>query len=201
VWRPGIGSLAEMEARPTCGRQRGYGIVGVALALAFVGCSPVSTPTYFIPPTEGLHPSATGTARGPGAQPAPSMAQPVIVPTLILATPTPPCTNGLTYDQDLTIPDGSNMAPGQGIDKEWQVTNSGTCNWDERYRLKLVGGDAMGANPLQPLYPARAGTKVTLRVIFTAPQTAGLYQCQWQAVDPDSQPFGDAFYMSIAVSP
>jgi hypothetical protein len=107
----------------------------------------------------------------------------------------------LTYLRDLTIPDGSNVTPGQLIEKEWQVQNSGSCGWDQRYRLKLMSGDAMGANALQPLYPARPGTQVTLRIVFTAPQTAGLYACQWRAVDPDGLPFGDAFYMQISVAP
>jgi hypothetical protein len=92
------------------------------------------------------------------------------------------------------------MAPGQLIDKRWQVSNSGTCNWDERYQLRLVSGDAMGADSSLLLYPARAGTQATLRILFTAPATAGTYECQWQAVNPDGVPFGDAFYMQIVVS-
>lgn len=170
-------------------------LTGAAVLLA--GCGPQATPAFFIPPTAGA--PTVGTAR---VLPAPSSTpDSQAVPTLVLPTPTPPCTDGLTYDTDLTIPDGSNMVPGQPVDKQWEVTNSGTCSWDMRYRLKLVGGDAMGANPLQPLYPARAGTKAILRIIFTAPQSPGLYQCQWQAVDPQGQPFGDTFYMSIAVAP
>jgi hypothetical protein len=107
----------------------------------------------------------------------------------------------LTYVQDLSVPDGTNYAPGQPIDKQWLVSNSGTCNWDSRYRLKLIGGDAMAAAPLQALYPARAGTQATIRIVFTAPQQAGLYQSQWKAMNPDGLVFGDAFYTQIAVTP
>ena len=126
--------------------------------------------------------------------------EPEAVPTLPLPSPTPPCNDDLDYLQDLTIPDGTTMAPGQLIDKRWQVSNSGTCNWDERYQLRLVSGDAMGADSSLLLYPARAGTQATLRILFTAPATAGTYECQWQAVNPDGVPFGDAFYMQIVVS-
>jgi hypothetical protein len=38
-----------------------------------------------------------------------------------------------------------------------------------------------------------------LQIHFTAPQEPGLYECQWQAVNPDGKPFGDAFYMQIVV--
>jgi hypothetical protein len=132
--------------------------------------------------------------------PTPS-AESVSVPTLVLPSPTPPCSDGLSYIQDLSIPDGSTMAPGELIDKRWQVSNSGTCNWDERYRLTLVSGDSMGADASLPLYPARAGTEATLRILFTAPQAAGTYECQWQALNPDGVPFGDSFYMQIVVVP
>ncbi len=172
-----------------------------ATLIGLTGCVPTAAPSYFVPPTAGILPNpqppgATGGISPPSASPTPG-----IVPTILAPTPTPPCTNGLTYVQDLTVPDGSNYAAGQPIDKQWLVTNSGTCNWDDRYRLKLIGGDALAAVPLQALYPARAGTQATIRIVFTAPQQAGLYESQWQAVDPDGQAFGDAFYMQIAVSP
>jgi hypothetical protein len=172
----------------------------VALA-ALVACAPKATPTLFVAPTANQLPRTPVPASAGGAPKTPSAPPSIIVPSVVAPTATPPCTDNLTYIQDLTIPDGSNIAPGQSLDKRWQVTNSGTCNWDARYGLKLITGDAMGVAVLQPLYPARAGTKATLRILFTAPQSAGLYQCQWQAVGPDGQPFGDAFYMEIAVSP
>jgi Ig-like domain-containing protein len=172
----------------------------LALSLILNGCGPVATPTFFIPPTAEPNTSGGGLTQDLSTPGATGTAE-LIVPTLVLPTPTPPCTDGLTYEQDLTIPDGANVAPGQLIDKQWQVSNSGTCNWDDRYRLKLIGGEAMGANPLQPLYPARAGTQATLRILFTAPPSAGLYMCQWQAVNPDGIAFGDAFYMQISVVP
>ena len=123
------------------------------------------------------------------------------VPTLSPPSPTPPCADGLTYLQDLTIPDGSIVVPGQLIDKRWQVSNSGTCNWDERYRLTHIGGDPMGASTSLPLYPARAGAEATISIVFTAPPDAGTYESQWQAVNPDGVAFGSAFYMQVVVSP
>ena len=135
---------------------------------------------------------ATLTASAPVAQAPATLAPP---------SPTPPCTDGLTYLQDLTIPDGSIVVPGELIDKRWQISNSGTCNWDERYKLTHIGGDAMGAATSLPLYPARAGAEVTISIMFTAPQAAGTYESQWQAVNPDGVPFGSAFYMQVVVSP
>jgi hypothetical protein len=164
-------------------------------------CAPFATPTFFVAPTESaLLPLVPAGAATSSPEPD-STSGGLAVPNAALPTPTPPCTNGLAYVQDLTIPDGSNIPPGQSLDKQWQVKNSGTCNWDQRYRLKLISGQAMGATPLLPLYPARAGTDAILQIRFTTPQSAGLYECHWQAVGPDGLPFGDPFYMQVAVTP
>ncbi len=165
------------------------------LILASSSCAPTTAPTLFVPPTEApqivpaTQPTATST--------------PTIVPTPILPTPTstPPCTNNLTFTRDATIPDGTTVTAGQSIDKQWLVVNSGTCNWDSGYRLKLIGGNAMGAAAEQALYPARAGAQVTLRIIFTAPSAAGDYQGDWQAIAPDGTAFGDPVSIKITVSP
>jgi hypothetical protein len=108
------------------------------------------------------------------------------------------CTNNLTYLQDLTIPDGSQVAAGSALDKRWKVQNSGTCNWDERYRIKLVSGTEMGAKE-QALFPARGGTELTIQIMFTAPNEPGTYQSAWQAYDPQDKAFGDLFYLQVDV--
>jgi hypothetical protein len=41
-------------------------------------------------------------------------------------TATPTCSDGLTFIEDLTIPDGAFVAPGEVLDKRWQVKNSGS---------------------------------------------------------------------------
>jgi hypothetical protein len=65
--------------------------------------------------------------------------------------------------------------------------------------LRNIGGAALGAPEEIALYPARAGTRATLRVLFTAPFTEGVYESAWQAVDANGNPFGDPIYIRIAV--
>lgn len=164
-----------------------------AFVLTSAACAPNSTPTIFIPPTQPaqlipITPTSTSSAL-------------ISVPTITLPTPTPACTNILTYIRDLTIPDDTAVAPGQSIDKQWLVSNSGTCNWGARYRLKLINGDAMSAASEQALYPARAGTQATLRMLFTAPSAAGTYRSAWRAFGPGGEAFGDPVYIQINVQP
>jgi len=122
--------------------------------------------------------------------------------TVVPASPTPACTASLKYLQDLNYPDGSLVSPGQSIEKQWSVENNGTCDWDSRYRLKLIDGfPPLGAAGELALYPAGAGFQATLTIDFTAPVDAGTYRTSWQAVDPQGSPFGDAIYMEIIVQP
>ncbi len=114
-------------------------------------------------------------------------------------TPTPTCTADLHFVQDLTIPDGTAVLPGSSLDKQWQVQNSGSCNWDGRYRVHFIGGDALGAPAEQALYPARSGTQAVIRMTFTAPANPGSYYSEWQAYDAQGFSFGDTFFIKIVV--
>ena len=175
----------------------------VVSLLLLSGCAPLVTSTPFIPPAAPPLPSATFSPE-PGPPLDISTPTPIPAsPTTISVSPEPTgesCTNDLAYDLDLTVPDGTIVQPGASIEKQWLVTNSGTCDWNGSYRLKLVGGDTLGAAPEQALYPALAGAQVTLQINFTAPLSAGTYQSGWQAFDPDGNAFGDLFYMTITVS-
>ncbi|MBL8051324.1 MAG: hypothetical protein JNM46_08890 [Anaerolineales bacterium] len=162
-------------------------------------CSPQPAPTPFRPPT-----SIPPTQLLPTTTPIPTIFTLTETPTqpVISFTPTATvCTNILSFLDDVTVEDGTTFLPNDSIDKQWLIKNDGTCDWDSTYKLKWVGGDPMGATQEQPLYPARAGTQVTLRIIFTAPATAGEYESAWQAVDPDGNFFGDLVFIKIVVTP
>lgn len=134
-----------------------------------------------------------------GAVPTASV-ETLAAPTAAITSSPQACANGLTYLNDLTIPDGSEIQPGATIDKRWEVQNSGTCNWDETYALQLIAGDAMEAGTTRALIPARSGATISLRILFRAPETPGDYRTAWQAYSPDGEAFGDPVYMEIRVS-
>ncbi len=183
-------------------KQRSSGLLTRTLLfvvlLGVPACAPQSTPTLFVPPTAA--PALLSAATPPeSSSPTPSPTRPA-TPTPLPVTPTP-CSNDLKFEQDITIPDGTTLLPGEAIDKQWLVTNSGSCNWGAGYRLKLVSGEAMGTPIEQALYPAVAGTRVTLHMAITAPQDAGGHQGAWQAFAPDGTAFGEAIYIRVSVSP
>lgn len=170
------------------------GLAGLLFALFLTACgaeelAPPPTPTLFQPPTQDpalLALQATEVAR---------------LTAESLPTPTPGCVNGLRYLEDVTIPDGSVVAPGARLDKRWRVENSGSCNWQAGYTLRLIAGPDMGATSPQALYPALSGTSAVIRIVFTAPAEAGFYRSAWQAFDPQGQPFGDPIFIDVQVVP
>ena len=166
----------------------------LVLSLLLAGCGPAETELYR-PPTLV---AAVHSPIPPTLTPAPSLQAALETP---LATAAPACSNNLVFRQDLTLPDGTVVTPNQELDKRWQVENAGTCNWDAGYRLRLLSGPPLGAAEEQALYPARAGTLVEVRLLFTAPAEAGTYQSAWQAIDPQGNPFGDPIYVQIMVQP
>jgi hypothetical protein len=165
--------------------------------LAFTqSCSPSITDTPFRPPTLPPPTQLLSTTT-----PIPAIYT-VVSTSTVTSTPTEgPCSNNLEFVSDATIPDGTTISVGSTIDKQWLVNNSGTCNWDSTYRLKWIGGDLLGANQEQILYPARAGTQAAIRIAFTAPAVEGTYESAWQAYSPDGVAFGDPIYMKIVATP
>jgi hypothetical protein len=162
-------------------------MIFVLIASFSPGCQPFSaggeeTPiANFIPPT--FDPAAE------------------VVVTAVSPMPTRQvnCDNQLRFLDDLSIPDGMEVSPGQELSKRWLIRNDGSCNWNRRYSLELISGLALGASKVQELYPARQSTDVVVEIIFTAPDNPGRYNSWWQAYDPDGNRFGDPIYMEISV--
>ncbi len=161
------------------------------LFLFLAGCFPTHQPAkalqqqtpFFLPPTpQNITPSPR---EGSSAAEQPS--------------PAVECKDQLRFLSDLTIPDGTVVSPDSTLDKRWEVENSGNCNWNEKYRIRLIAGPEMDAQKEQALYPARSGSRATIRLIFKAPLEPGQYRSAWQAFNARGEPFGDPFFIDIIV--
>jgi hypothetical protein len=162
----------------------------VLVSLGLTGCG--ENPTPYRPPAITFHPTPS-----PLASVVPTFTSLPIETPLAIATPS--CTDNLTFLEDISILGGTLAHPGDGLDKRWLVMNSGSCNWDDRYRLKLASGSELNAPVEQALFPARSGTKASIRILFTAPSGPGIYESDWQAYDPQGKPFGDPVIIQISV--
>jgi len=128
---------------------------------------------------------------------APSQTQPAVA--TIAVAPTDVCVNGASFVEDLTVPDGTSVSPGERLDKRWAVQNSGSCDWGPDYRLvQLDSGSFVGPHE-SALYPARAGENAVWQVELFAPEEPGEYLASWQARAPNGEFFGEQVFVLIEV--
>jgi hypothetical protein len=140
---------------------------------------PTETPTSTFTPTPSLTPTL-GTPSAPAGG---------IVPTASCY--------GLTYRQDVTIPDNTAMVPGQTFTKTWKVRNSGTCAWESGFKLISTGGDAMGGTAQALTQSVAPGAEIDVSVAMTAPNKTGLVRGNWRMSTASGTVFGDELYVLI----
>ncbi len=107
-------------------------------------------------------------------------------PTLSPGEPTPTseptkenCTVAATLIAHLSIPDGTELTPGQNFTKSWRVHNNGSCDWVD-YKLVYIRGSLMGGNTPNLIRTIKAGEVVDLGLELTAPSFPGEYTGVWQ---------------------
>lgn len=165
-----------------------------------------ATPTPQILPTLIVvtpSPQATLTPVPPTATPMPPTA--TFVPPTPTATPIP-C-NWISFQGDVTVPDGSSFSGGSKFTKTWRLRNIGSCTWTTQYSLVYVEGDKLDAVKTEiPLTkPVAPGATIDISVDLVAPSKAGSYKGFWMLRNQNNARFGygasagDAFWVSIKV--
>jgi len=98
------------------------------------------------------------------------------------ATPTESaCTNLAEFASDVTVPDDTEMLPGQEFIKTWRLQNAGTCTWTNQYALVYVSGDQMsGTSPLPLTGSTPPGSTADISVTLKAPGTVDTYRGDWE---------------------
>ncbi|HEX5943550.1 MAG TPA: NBR1-Ig-like domain-containing protein [Anaerolineales bacterium] len=149
-------------------------------------------------PTETTAPSTPSTPSTPGATNT-ATTQPIAQVTNAQGTTVALC-DSLEFVADVTIPDDTNMAPGQDFLKTWRVKNTGSCPWGEGYELVYADyANDMDGQP-QPLTEVvQPGQEVEISVQFTAPSEIGNYLSAWQMENPAGVTFEEIIFVRIIV--
>ncbi len=152
--------------------------VGTSQALTTPPGPPPLSPT----PSTGAAPSAP-----PTLSPTPTLT-PTLPPAL--RTSTPRCL-AAGFVTDVTVPDGSEFAPGETFTKTWRLVNRGSCTWNTNFVLFFVRGEQMGA-PDQVRLPkvVPPGDMVDISVAMQAPTAPGEYQGFWKLRSDKGTEFG-----------
>lgn len=108
---------------------------------------------------------------------------------------------GLSYVSDVTIPDNTEVTPGQSFTKTWKVLNSGTCAWEAGFVFNNVGGDAMDGKAVTLNQKVESGSQYEFSVPMVAPtDQSGEVQGTWRLSDANGSFFGDGVFVLVDVS-
>jgi hypothetical protein len=146
--------------------------------------------------TATLEPSATWTVTPlpsstplPTETPIPPTNTPIIPTPTRTATPLP-C-NSARFVSDVTIPDGTVLAPGTVFTKTWRLKNIGACTWTTGYDAVFVGGTQMSSSA-EIAMPGNVTPNqvIDISVRMTAPSKEGHYRSNWKLRDASGVLFG-----------
>ncbi len=113
-------------------------------------------------------------------------------PSVQTPTSEKPCNQAAAGNPiDVTIPDGTVMAPGKAFSKTWRLENVGTCKWSMAYTIIFFSGNSMKAIQSQPLaQEVIPGQVIDVTVDMEAPLAEGIYQSNWMLSDAGGVLFG-----------
>jgi hypothetical protein len=128
-------------------------------------------------------PTVTGT---------PPTATPTNTPGPVPPTVPPSACDKAQFLADVTVPDGTTVAPGQKFTKTWRLKNIGYCAWSKStYQLVYFSGERMdGPAALAFSQDVPVGKSVEISVDLTAPSAAGSYRGYWMFKNANGQLFG-----------
>ena len=82
------------------------------------------------------------------------------------------CRNGMMFVSDISLPDGTSLLPNMSATKTWNIQNTGTCTWGEKYQVSVP---------------------------FTTPAQNGEYTAWWQMRGTDGNNFGQTIWYDFKV--
>ena len=188
----GGGNVPEATPSMSVEQIQTYAVATFSSALTLTAiAAPSNTPIPTLTPITPLAPLAT-TAAGTPLVPGATAAAPVGGVATISCY-------GLTFVSDVSIPDNTQMDPGETFTKTWKVQNSGSCAWDAGFKFQSTGGNAMGAGAVTLPASVAPGATYDISVAMTAPNTPGTVRGNWRMSNTSGQFFGDEVFVQILV--
>lgn len=109
------------------------------------------------------------------------------------------CDNA-AYVSDVTVADGTELAPGETFTKTWEMVNTGSCTWSKSYSISFLSGDSMEGSQTTITHTVAPGESANISVSLTAPDNTGTYTGYWTLTNASGTSFGEDVYVLITVS-
>ena len=123
---------------------------------------------------------------------------PVATQPAAMAQATASC-YGLRFVSDVTIPDNTQIAPGQSFTKTWKVLNAGSCAWEAGFKFTFVGGEQMSGATFTLPSSVAANAQYDISIPMVAPAKTGSLRGNWRMQTAGGTYFGDEVYVLINV--
>lgn len=150
-----------------------------------------------VPPTSAATVTEAATATVEGTTQPTTTAVPTNRP--FETTPTDVICDDAKWVDDVTVPDGTQMSPGQDFVKTWKIRNTGSCTWGTGYAPIFAFGEKMGGIA-EPMTGAVApGEEVEISVRFKAPSNTGEFASTWRMANASNFPYGENIFVLIVV--
>ena len=110
------------------------------------------------------------------------------------------CEDDAEFVENLTIPDGTEIQPGETFVKTWRMRNTGTCTWTNTYSWTFTGGHAFEWLETSSIDLVSSGEEIDISVTLVAPEKPGAYAGQWRLTGADEfSGIGSEVYLLIIV--
>ncbi|KAJ2563772.1 hypothetical protein GGH12_002371 [Coemansia sp. RSA 1822] len=108
---------------------------------------------------------------------------------------------GAVFVEDVTMPDGTVVAPSEHFVKIWSVANMGDSEWPSGTMLVHLSGEPVipGSKKAVPIVVGKRYEQVGVAVDLVAPAAPGRYTSQWRLMTPDGHYFGAGLWCVITV--
>jgi len=108
--------------------------------------------------------------------------------------------------RDVTMPDGTRMGFNERSDKKWELTNTGSCAWEEDFQLVFVGGDPIVTIEAAYInHHVEPGESAVVWVPVVTGEETGTFTSYWKMRTDSGQVFGGgedgdaSFWVQIVV--
>ena len=93
------------------------------------------------------------------------------------------------------------LMPGQQFTKQWEIKNSGTCDWPEGVELAFESGDELDVVEMPMVEPLAPEETVEIEITLRAPTNFDNYTSLWQLQDGAGSPIGEELEIACIVGP
>jgi hypothetical protein len=126
---------------------------------------------------------------------------PAATPTAIAGVVGPDgCTLNAQFIADVTVPDGATIPLRANFIKTWRVRNTGSCTWNNTYKLVFASGNQFNAPGSVPLSTAKPNDVIDISVPMQGPAgESRSLGAEWRFAAPNNTIFGNALTVVISL--